>query len=256
MNLLEFPNEILFEFCKHMDFRTRVNFRKSCKQTYSLLNNPKDKVSKEMMNEWMEKMKIVIGMTLLDNLIHPVILRSLSKNIGRIQLCIDDSFEFFLTFNHHATSFIRNLMISSGHEIVADGNGTISSQQGQGNSLLFTKYKLDKFRNIFDHKESISKILYDLYISFVCEDQNKNKQKITQNHIASLVKIIINEPIQFYNTSKGIFRSSVYFSFPDESDDTSLFRTNIQNIVNELQKDQSRYFMDGTEAQYFFESFH
>lgn len=251
MNLLEFPNEILFEFCKHMDFRTRVNFRKSCKQTYSLLNNPKDKVSKEMINEWMEKMKIVIGMTLLDNLNHPVILRSLSKNIGRIQLCIDDSFEFFLTFNHHATSFIRNLMISSGHEIMADGTGP-----QQGSSLLFTKYKLDKFRNIFDHKETISKFLYDLYTSFVCEDQNKNKEKITQSHIASLVKTIVNEPIQFYDISKGFFRSSVYFSFPDESNDTSLFRTNIQNIVDDLRKDLSRYFMDGTETQFFFESFH
>lgn len=243
MNLLEFPNEILFEFCKYMDFQSRVSFRKVCKQTHYLVNNPKKFVSKEKIEEWFEKTKMMVGMTLLDNIRNCSILKSPSGKNGYFRLGIDDNYEFFITVGYRAIPFFRNFEMSNRHyKIESDDSITI-------NESLYSKYKLDHHRNIFDYKEAIGKFLYDIYITFVSFDQNKNKEKISNTHLSNLIRIILNRPSKFHNDTSLIFRCSSYFIFGDQSE--NFFKTNIETIVNDFQKDLSRYFMDGEEAEQF-----
>lgn len=241
MNLLEFPNEILFEFCKHMDFQTRVSFRKTCKQTHSLLNNPKDIVTNEKKEEWFEKMKMIVGMILLDNIGNYIILQSPSGKLGYIRLEIDETCEFFMTINYAAMPFVQKFKVL--YELLDDG--VIMTNDG-----LFSKYKLDKHRNIFDYKENISSFLYDLYISFVCVDQNKNKNKISRTQLSNLIKSIIDNPYIFQRIASQIFRCSSYFVFSDKPNvSETFFRWNINEMVNDLRRDLSRYFIDGEEAE-------
>ena len=267
MNLLEFPNEILFEFCKNMDFQTRVSFRKVCKRTNALLNNPKYFVSQEKMKEWFDKMKMLIGMTLLDHISDHLILNSPSGKFGHIRLSIDESCDFFMTISYHALPFFRNFVITNGHNVFQDTDVIMLDDE------IFSKYKLEKHKNIFDHKESIGTFLYDLYISFVCFDQKKNKEKISRNHLSSQIKMILNRPSKFHSILSQIFKSSSYFLFPDrqiamdteeplsqqplpsDSGSFSFFQSNILNISLELQKDLSRYFIDGEEAEQFLVSY-
>lgn len=244
MNLLEFPNEILFEFCKHMDFKTRVNFRKTCRQTHSLLNNPKDVVTKEKREEWFEKMKMIVGMILLDNIGNYIILKSPSGKLGYIRLEIDESCEFFMIINYAAMPFVQKYKISNEQYRFFD-DGVLVIDDG-----LFSKYKLDKHRNIFDYKENISSFLYDLYISFICVDQNKNKNKISRTQLSNLTKSIIDNPHIFQRVASQIFRCSSYFVFSDNPNvSESFFRWNINEMINDLRRDLSRYFIDGDEAE-------
>jgi hypothetical protein len=258
MNLLDFPTEILFEFCKNMDFQSRVNFRQVCKQTNALLNNPKDFVSGEKMKEWFDKMKMVIGMTLLDHIRDHVLIKSSSEKNGYIRLSIDDAYEIFMTTSFRALVFFRNFF-NAGNYSIQSIEETIMIDDN-----LFSKYKLDKYKNIFDHKEAIGTFLYDLSVSFVCFDQKKIKEKIMRKQISKLIKTILDDPSSFYHITSQVFRNSSYFIFSDEpmsvegsiTTETrqlkdTFFRSNIQGITMDLQKDLSRYFMDGEEAEQF-----
>jgi len=250
MNLLEFPNEILFEFCKHMDFQTRAGFRQLCKQTHSLLNNPKHIVTKEKVDEWNKKMRMVVGMTLLDNIDDYVIFTSLSDQFVYLRLGIDENYEFFMTTSYRAIHFLRNFKIHNEYYEITD-NDTIMIDD-----TLFSKYKLDKHKNIFDHKEIIGSFLYDLYISFICFDQKKYTKKISRTQLSNLIKIILNHQDKFYHIANQIFRYSSYFVFSDKPHKSqSFFKSNIETITMDLQKDLSRYFMDGEEAEQFLSSY-
>jgi hypothetical protein len=130
---------------------------------------------------------------------------------------------------------------------------------------------LEKYRNIFDHKEKISTFLYDLCVSFVCYDQKKMKDKIMRKQISKLIKTILNDPSSFYRITTQVFRNSSYFVFSDDAMSTgteqkqeqkqeekqeqkqeeTFFGSNIQSIATELRKDLSRYFLDGEEAEQF-----
>jgi hypothetical protein len=252
MNLLDFPNEILLEFCKNMDFQTRVSFRQVCKQTSTLMNNPKDFVSEEKMKEWILQMKMVIGMTLLDHIRDHVMIKSYSQKNGYIRLSIDDASEIYLTTSFRAIVFFKNF-ISSGNYDIQSNEDTIMIDDN-----LFSKYKLEKYKNIFDHKEKIATFLFDLSVSFVCYDQKKSKEKIMRKQISKLIKTILNHPSNFYPMSSQVFRNSSYFEFSDDILETgqqsfseTFFRSYIERIAIELQKDLSRYFMDGEEAEKF-----
>lgn len=249
MNLLEFPNEILFEFCKHMDFYTRVSFRKVCKQTNHLLDNPRHIVTKEKVDEWNEKTKTILGMTLLDNIGEYIFLRSPSINEKYIRLAIDETYEFYMTINYGAIPFMRNFKMSSERYNFIEGGGIIMDH------TLFSKYKLQNHTNIFDEKEDIGYFLYDLYISFLAQDQKKNKERVTKTQLSIVLKNIIDQTSKIYPMMTQIYKDSSYFVFPSEIYSQSFFKMNINHIAKDLQSDLLRYFMDGDEAEQFLRSY-
>jgi hypothetical protein len=256
MNLLEFPNEILFEFCKNMDFKTRVNFRKVCTRTHALLINPKYIVTKDKVEEWNNKMKMITGMILLDNMIpisldgrylsDYVVLKSPSDNLKYLRLAIDENYEFFMTCSYRAIQFLRHFKIKNENYQIRESDTTMID------NTLFSKYKLNKHRYIFDDGECIGAFLYDLYISFICFDQKKNEERIAKTQLSNLIKITLNHPLNFYPITNQTFRTSSYFEFSNGSKMSgSFFKDNIERFAIELQKDLSRYFMDGEEAEKF-----
>lgn len=250
MNLLEFPNEILFEFCKHMDFYTRVSFRKVCKQTNYLIDNPRHMVTKEKVDEWSEKMKTILGMTLLDNIGEYIFLRSPSVNEKYIRLAIDETSEFYMTINYGAIPFMRNFNMSNERYKFIEDGGIIMDQ------TLFSKYKLENHTNIFDERENIGYFLYDLYISFLTQDQKKNKERITRTQLSIVLKNVIDHLCKIHPMMTQIYKDSSYFVFPSENKSQSFFKMNIEGIANDLQSDLLRYFIDGEEAEQFIRSYH
>lgn len=244
MNLLEFPNEILLEMCKHMDFPSRVSFRKSCKSIHQLITNPKHIVTDEKVSEWREKMKILLGMTFLDNIGESVLLKSPKFRENTICFFVDENSDFCMTIRYGAISFMQ-IFLNDNREYILDTHDSIIHDH-----MLFTKYKLQNYKNIFDNKETIGKFLYELYITFLSKDQNKNMKIVSKYQLSHFLNLVMREDIDLYEEIDDIYRSSAYFTFSDICKE-KLFKTNIMEKKNELQKDLSRYFMDGDEAEQF-----
>jgi len=252
MNLLDFPNEILFEFCKHMDFESRVSFRKSCKRTNMLLTNPKDTIDEHKIREWRDKMKILIGMNILSN-ISPnggdVVLGGpkISNTYKMIRFSIDEKSEFYMTFNYGAIDFAHHYILNGDSKYSITGENTIISDQ------LYTKYKFENFKNVFEHSEEIGRFLYQIYIMFICEEQKKNKRLVMNTNISKFMKTLMDDPISLRERMSEHFKLSRYISntMDDGSVSDSIFSRKMEAIAFELREDLNRYFMDGEETERF-----
>jgi hypothetical protein len=219
----------------------------SCKLTHQLLNNPKHIVSKEKVEEWNEKMKMILGIVLLDNLsiqnTYPVLLKSPSRRDKFLRLMINHT-EFYLTINHGAIDFVKSFLHKNPKYELCSLNVMLDI-----NDTSFMKYTIKNHSDMFEHKDSIGIFLYQLFISFICHDTGKDYKKVSQNQISHFLGLNRNN-VQLYKILKQLYTSSTYFLF-QEQNPNSLFRDYIENILGDLSKDLSKYFMDGEETEKF-----
>lgn len=251
MNLLDFPNEILFEFYRHMDFQSRVSFRKVCRRTNQMLTNPGDYIIKEKIDEWKEKMSSLLGMCLLDAMDYCVLLISPSCRQNFIRFCVDEKSEFYMVINFNAVDFSRKIILHPGskYKITADEDMTVFD------NVYYTKYKLEHHKNIFDHTENIGEFLYNVYMSFICHEQKKNEKAVSNRQISDAIKILMDNPSFFQDELVRIFNNSRYLRFIGENS-SHLFKDKIEKLGDDLRKDLLKNFVDGDEAKQFVYSFY
>lgn len=259
MNLLDFPNEILMEFCRHMDFKSRVSFRMSCRKTNQIVDNPKYFVSDEQMKEWLEKMKILMGMGLLEQIVNPItnpiILKSPSQKDKYVYIGVDHASELYLYFSYKTTNLINKIVSSKGYEMISS-NDPVSVNADS----IFSRFKIridGCIQNIFQNTNEISNFIYELCLLFICQDQNKVVTGVSKEQLCYFLKLVLNSKDHnkedVYSELLNVYQSSSYFSGL-QAIKSRLFEDNFTTLQNQLQKEMSRFFMDGEEAQKYIET--
>jgi hypothetical protein len=210
-----------------------------------LIVNPKYSVSSEKVEEWMKKMKIMMGMIMLN---HMGDYMKLSKNGKIIRFYTDDSGDFYLTINHLAIPFYVNF-IQKHPSFVLEVDESITDE-----NMLYGKYKLRDHRNMLEHCETISIFLYEFLISFICDDAKKNKPLVSTHQLATFTKILVDEPLNFCSAVETLYQNSSYCTFTETS--CGLFKQKVDSDSNNLYQDITKYFIDGDEIKSYMTSYH
>ena len=242
-HIFDLPDEMILECCKKMDFKTRINLKKTCHFMNRFLINPKSLITDEQVKRWQEKVKLMFGYGLLANVIFYQKL-DLSKSFEeKIYMDFDISKKTVYFQTSYYTTSLFNKVIKSNprYEMEQDG---IRYPDGQIH-LLFSKFKL-KFE---DGKFKLtSNFLIDLYIYAVCEWQHKNKSKVMKLFIAEIVRTCFLKPLICFDIHQK-FSASQYLNIPFSMNMISdHFRKEIEEIREELMKEMKPMFLDGDEA--------
>ena len=248
MNILQvLPDEMILECCKKMDLKTRINFKKTCKFMNNFLVNPKNLITEEQIKRWQEKIKLILGFGILNNVITYKKVDLSNAYEQKIYLDYDDSKDMVLFSTTYKTTLILNKVVNSYSAYHMEQDGV--SNHGQS-GMLFSQFKLKNELKEPNEKAFIltANFLYDLYLTAICEWQHKNKEKVMKQQLAQFFlkslepQLISKEIEQYYNHSKFLIMPCMMNMVSSEH------RKKIDDIWEETAKEVKGYFMDGEEA--------
>ena len=246
MNILEFPDEILLTFCKYVDFKSRINLRLSCRQLNFLLPNPKDNVTEDQVNEWRRKMKVMLGLGLIENAMCQTF-KIISQLDWRKKMFIGcEGDRLYLCYSYFAGSVFYSC-IKDNPEISLVCSGTSTGVLYE--DALYAKFEREKQVSIFEYPNENAMMLYNLFMEFVCIDQNKKKKVIDKYHIAKFANCCM-ENLDICDTIVKNYTNSVYI-VPMMKKPIEVFKSPIEQLRSQVRSEMSRYFMDGEEAEQF-----
>jgi hypothetical protein len=230
-----------------------VSFRKSCRLTNRIVTNPKDVVSDDKIVEWREKMKTLIGINLLGHITQNskdmLIMRSyISKSI---RFFVDEKSEFCMIFNHGMIDFARKYIFNFGPKYSIIEDNTILTNDG-----MYSVYKFENYRNVFEHSEEIGKFIYQIYITFICEEQKKNSKLVMNCELSKFLKVLLDDSLLFEDHVSNFLEKSRYlYLVHEETKDFPLPNSSIvrrkETMMSDLYGELTKYFMDGEEAEKF-----
>jgi len=228
-----------------MDFQTRVNFKKTCKFMNNFLFHLKNNVTDKQIKIWQEKVKLMMGLGLLGNLMECKKL-DISKTLEeKIYIDFDDTnqhvlFSFTPKTGHIWTNLVKIHKYRNNYVMNRDGFHHQVREEGEGKraQLLFVANDEESF-------SITSNLLYDLYLSAISQWEQKNKSTVEKQQISDIIKLCFEKTLISFDVHQ-FFKRSYYLNIPF----INLDKTGnlIEKIKEELIMDMKPYFFDGEEA--------
>jgi hypothetical protein len=245
-SILELPEEIILECCKKMDFATRVNLKKTCKFMNNFLFY--SKISDEKVKMWQEKVKLMIGLGLLGNLMECKKL-DISKTFDeKIYIDFDDTNQYALFSFTPNTGFIWGNLVKinkykMNYVMNRDAYYHEDREEGKGKRAQLLFFAKDK-----ESFTITSNLLYDLYLSAICNWEQKDKSSVENYQISDIIQICFEKESISLDVHQ-FFQNSPYLNIPFINIDKT--GNWIEKIKEELIMDMQPYFFDGEEAVQF-----